>query len=125
MKKEMRELYVEGLATHDGPVSCVTAREGWGEALIGVRAAGLLSREMPNWGADVVHETEGHTAGGVMRESSVDPTRSEIQGMYGIFMRENREGPSPTRPVDHWVGRPGNAETVSLGWTGMGSRMVP
>jgi len=23
MEKEMRELYVEGLATHDGPESCV------------------------------------------------------------------------------------------------------
>jgi hypothetical protein len=24
MEKEMRELYVEGVATHDGPESCVT-----------------------------------------------------------------------------------------------------
>lgn len=86
--------------------------------------AGLLSREMPNWGADVVHETEGHIANGVSRESLVDPARSENHGMYGVFMRENREGPSPTRPVDRWVGRSGNAEAVSLGCTGMGSRMV-
>lgn len=87
--------------------------------------AGLLSREMPNWGADVVHETEGNITGGVRREPSVDPARSENHGMYGVFMRENREGPLPIRPVDRWAGRSGNAEAVSLGCTGMGSRMVP
>jgi hypothetical protein len=38
---------------------------------------------------------EGNIAGGVMRESSADPARSEIQGMYGIFIRENRESPCP------------------------------
>jgi hypothetical protein len=37
MKKEMRALYIEGLATRGGPESCVSVREGWGEALTGVR----------------------------------------------------------------------------------------
>jgi hypothetical protein len=36
MGKEMRELYVEGVAIHDGPESCVGVREGVGEALTGV-----------------------------------------------------------------------------------------
>jgi hypothetical protein len=40
----MRELYGEGLAVRVGPESCVRVREGVGEALIGVRAGGLLSR---------------------------------------------------------------------------------
>jgi hypothetical protein len=34
----MKELYIEGLATHDGPESCVGVREGVGEALTGARA---------------------------------------------------------------------------------------
>jgi RNA-directed DNA polymerase len=34
----MRELYIEGLAIHVGPESCVGVREGAGEALTGVRA---------------------------------------------------------------------------------------
>jgi hypothetical protein len=34
----MRELYIEGVATHDGPESCVDVRKGGGEALTGVRA---------------------------------------------------------------------------------------
>jgi hypothetical protein len=38
METEMKELYIEGVATHGGPESCVVAREGRGEALTGVRA---------------------------------------------------------------------------------------
>ena len=33
----MRELYIEGVAIHGGPESCVGVREGVGEALTGVR----------------------------------------------------------------------------------------
>ena len=33
----MKEPYIEGVATHDGPESCVGARKGVGEALTGVR----------------------------------------------------------------------------------------
>jgi hypothetical protein len=32
MEKEMRELYIEGVATHDDPESCAVVREGGGEA---------------------------------------------------------------------------------------------
>jgi hypothetical protein len=38
---------------------------------------------------------EGDTAGGVTRESPAGPARSQNQGMYGTFMRENRESPCP------------------------------
>src|SRR6266511_790536 len=37
MGKERRELYIEGVAIHGGPESCVGVREGAGEALAGVR----------------------------------------------------------------------------------------
>src|SRR5215211_502420 len=36
MEREMKELYVEGVATHDGPEPCVGVREGAGEASVGV-----------------------------------------------------------------------------------------
>ena len=42
----MRVSYIEGVAIHGGPEPCVGAREGAGEALVGVVQAGLLSREM-------------------------------------------------------------------------------
>jgi len=38
----MREPYIEGVATHDGPESCVVVREGSGEALTGVRAGRVI-----------------------------------------------------------------------------------
>jgi len=41
----MKESYVEGLAAYDGPESCVGVRKGVGEALTGVRAGRVFSRE--------------------------------------------------------------------------------
>ncbi|HEV7579715.1 MAG TPA: hypothetical protein VGO77_04775 [Mycobacterium sp.] len=61
--------------------------------------AGLLSREINENGVPtLLSKAEGHIADGVTREPSADPARSENQGMYGIFTRENREIPrSPFR----------------------------
>jgi RNA-directed DNA polymerase len=42
MEKEMKELYVEGVAIHDGPELCAGVREGVGEALTGVRAGSAM-----------------------------------------------------------------------------------
>jgi hypothetical protein len=42
----MKEPHLEGVATHDGPESCVDARKGVGEALTGVRVGEVLSREI-------------------------------------------------------------------------------
>ena len=42
----MKEPYGEGVATHTGPESGAAAREGGGEAVIGVRAGRVLSREI-------------------------------------------------------------------------------
>lgn len=41
----MQESYIEGLASHDDPESCVGSREGAGEALTGACAGTVLSRE--------------------------------------------------------------------------------
>jgi RNA-directed DNA polymerase len=101
----MREPYIEGVATHDGPESCVGVREGVGEALTGVRAGRAIEPRNQNFGVPTpLDRPEGNTAGGGRRESPVGPARSENQGMYGISMRENREIPPLTRPVDQrWV----------------------
>ena len=50
----MRELYVEGVAIHDGPESCVGVRKGIGEALTGVRVGRAIeprnhSSGVPTW----------------------------------------------------------------------------
>ena len=66
--------------------------------------AGLLSREIREFGVPTpLTRPEGNIAGGVMRESSADPARSENQGMHGISMRENRE--IPWLPVRVIAGR--------------------
>jgi len=41
----MKESYGEGVANHTGPASCVDP-QGGGEALAGVRAGRVLSREI-------------------------------------------------------------------------------
>jgi hypothetical protein len=109
----MRESDTEGLATHGGPEPCAGAREGVGEALAGGVQAGLLSREInPNGVPTPLLGAEGHTEGGVMREPSEDPARSENQGMYASSMRENRESPPPPAPRSG-AGRSGKAEAAS------------
>jgi hypothetical protein len=58
--------------------------------------ARLLSREIKETGVPTpLNRSEGNIAGGAIRESPVDPARSENQGMHGISMRENRESPRP------------------------------
>lgn len=41
----MKESHIEGVATHDDPESCATAREGWGEALRGTHGLGIEPRK--------------------------------------------------------------------------------
>ena len=54
----MEVLHVEDLANHDGPESCADARKGGGEALTGVHAGRVSSREMLKVrGADAVEKS--------------------------------------------------------------------
>jgi hypothetical protein len=88
----MRELYIEGVAIHGGPESCVGAREGDGEALTGVRVGWAIEpRNHLLRGADAVPRGGRQHRGRRYREPSADPARSENPCMRGIFMRENRE----------------------------------
>ena len=58
----MKEPDTEGPATHSGPESCGHARKDVPEALTGVRAGRVLSRESLNApGAHAVQEAEGNT----------------------------------------------------------------
>ena len=111
----MKELYVEGLASHDGPESCAGVREGAGEALAGVRAGGAIEpRNVDVRGADAVslsgrqHRRQRH------RELAADPARSENLCMRGTSRRENREIPWLPVRGDRRAGRSGKAEAASL-----------
>jgi hypothetical protein len=108
----MKESYVEGLATHDGPESCVGARKGVGEALTGVRAGWVLSREsMVLRGADAVEVGGRPHRARRDREACWDPARSETPGTYGNTSHGNREIPCPPA-ADGAAGRVGKSEDV-------------
>ncbi|SRR6266436_4822238 len=88
----MRESYVKGLANHNGPESCVEWRDSLGEALTGVRAGRVLSREinlvrgadpLMMWGRQQPAVRKG--------KARWYPARSETPGMHGNNLRENRE----------------------------------
>jgi RNA-directed DNA polymerase len=90
----------EGLANHIGPESCTGDREDAGEALTGVRAGWVLSREInvpPRGGllrgADAVESGGRRYLRSRDGERPQDPARSETPGMYASTSFGNREIP--------------------------------
>ena len=121
----MKEPYIEGVATHGGPESCVGVREGVGEALTGGSVGWAIEPRNP-WsrGADAVAKGGRQHRRQRYRELSADPARSENPGMHGTSLRENREVPrSPG--LDCGPGRSGKAEAVRLRCTSVGSQTAP
>ena len=88
----MGVLYVEDLAGHDGPESCVGAREGGGEALTGVHAGRVSSREkLKVQGADAV-EISGRQHGTARHgEHRPDPAWSETSRTHASHLQGNRD----------------------------------
>jgi RNA-directed DNA polymerase len=90
----MKESYIEGLASHDGPESCTGARKDAGEALTGVHMGGVLSRDNKGYqGADAVASSGRRNAYVRQGECISNPARSKTSSTYGNSMRENREIP--------------------------------
>ncbi len=85
---------MEGLATHHGPESCGRAREGVPEALTGVHAGRVLSRE-----SESTSRRRGrprsrrqhrlHRSGEV--QEGLARSYDETPSMRGSTLRENRE----------------------------------
>jgi hypothetical protein len=105
----MEEPDAEGLAPHGGPEPCVDVPRGRGEAWVGVRVGRAIEpRNHGVRGADAVKTAEGNTVGGVMREPSAGPARSENQGMHVTLRTREPGDPTFAHLVDHRVGRSGN-----------------
>ena len=94
----MKESCGEGLAIHTGPESCGVARKGGVEALTGVRAGRVFSRENELLrGADAVRRSGRHHPARRYRETRRSPARSETPCTYGNTLLGSREIPcSPT-----------------------------
>ncbi len=83
----MEESYGEGIASHTGPESCAAVRE----ALTGVRAGRVFSRESALRSADAVRRSGRPHPARRYRETRRSSARSETPGMLGYTSRENRE----------------------------------
>jgi RNA-directed DNA polymerase len=108
----MKESYVEGLATHSGSESCGVHRKVSVEALTGVRAGRILSRERRSLrDADAVGRSGRHHRTHRYRERRLGPARSETPCTYGNTSHENREVlGSPA--ADGAAGRVGKSKDV-------------
>ncbi len=95
----MKESYGEDLASHTDPESCTVVRKGGCEALTGVCAGGLLSREIILVrGADAVSVSGRPHPQFRQGERLWDPARSKNLSMHRNTSCENREVPcSPVR----------------------------
>ena len=88
----MKESYAEGIATHSGPESCGALRKESAEALTGVRAGRVFSRErILLRDADVVRRSGRLHRAHRYREMRSSPARSETPCTYGNTSHENRE----------------------------------
>ena len=109
----MKESYGEGIATHTGPESCGAACKGCVEALTGVRAGRVLSRERAELReADAVQRSGRQQPGHRYREVPRDPARSKTPCTYGNISHENREIPCLPK-ADGASGRIGKSKDVS------------
>ena len=102
----MKKSYSEGLAIHTGPESCGGAREGPFEALTGVRAGRVLSRERTFLrGAEAVRRSRRPHRAYRHREIYPNPARSETPSRHGNTSRENRDIRGVPEKVSGRVGK--------------------
>ena len=118
----MEESYVEGLANHGGPESCVCIREDAGEALTGGSVGWVLSREITTRRASVgIHRSAevvmphrrqywAHRIG----EMRLDSARSETPSTHGNTLHGNREIPPPAAHARESVGAARIAKPVGV-----------
>lgn len=97
----MKESYMEGVAHHRDPESCVVSREAEGEALAGADAGSVLSSEItlsgcrPTW-------LKGKATWRLplSRKVDADPAESETRCMHRNSMHENREIPQESAKAE-------------------------
>ncbi len=108
----MKVFNVEGVASHNVPESCAVVGKHGCEALTGVRAGWVLSRESSFLrGADLVGEWGRRRRSERSRTFRQGPARSETPRMFVRTVFGNREIPPP--PAWHGAaGRIGKSKDV-------------
>ena len=69
----MEELYVEGLATHDGPESCVDDPRGRGEALTGVGTGRVIEPRKSSFGVPTLFKRRKATSSAALTRGAGGP----------------------------------------------------
>lgn len=111
----MEELYVEGLATHGDPESCVDDPRGRGEALTGARAGRAIEPRNQESGVPTPLSWRKATSLAALSRAATGPRAVGEPGhVRNLHAREPGE-PVSARPADQRAGRSGNAEAVILG----------
>ncbi len=122
MVQRRRNSHVEGLATHDGPESCGRARKGVPEALTGVHAGRVLSREIEfNFQVPRLFLKSKATPATSIGETERDLARSTMRPRACVEAPCARTG-RPCAPLmaDGAMGRDGKSKDTSHRWTGQG-----
>src|SRR5664279_4267777 len=116
MEKEMETLYIEGVATHDGPESCVDDPQGRGEALTGARVGRAIEpRNKDLRGADAVETAEGTSFRPRLRSEGGAPSgqRHPPGGQQDPIRRTHHRHRNPACTNTLWS-RPGTRSLRSV-----------
>jgi hypothetical protein len=102
MELGMREPYIEGVAIHGAPESCVGDPRGRSEALTGARAGWAIEPRDQRFRVPTpLNEAEGHVHGCVFASRRGTLRGQRTWARTEISMRENREVPrSPAVSTD-------------------------
>ena len=104
----MEELYVEGLATHGGPESCVDVPRGRGEALTGVRAGRAIEPRNDATGVPTLYKRRKATSLTAFSRAVGGPrVVKDPWHVRNLHAREPGD-PTLTQTADHGLGRSGN-----------------
>src|SRR5258708_35725311 len=114
----MEEFYVEGLATHDGPQSCVDVPQGRGEALAWARAGRAIEPRNHSSGVPTLSRRRKATPLAALCASRQGAPRGRrtMACAEPPGARTGRSRVSPV-PVITGAGRSGNADAVIPGWS--------
>jgi len=114
MEKEMKELYIEGVATHDDPEPCVGVRKGAGEASAGAHVGRAIEPRNGQFGVPTLLVGRKATPAAALARVAVGPRAvEEPVHAWNLHAREPG-GPMLARRADHQAGRSGKAEVVRL-----------
>jgi hypothetical protein len=108
MEEEMEELYVEGLATHGDPESCVDVPRGRGEALTGARAGRAIEPRNEAIGVPTLYKRRKATPLAALSRVVGGPRAVREPGHVRNLHAREPGDPTFARPADHRAGRSEN-----------------